>query len=49
MNAALTKMVGDSLAMIIDGEEKNSNFDLSTRNIKRVLYHPQIVSDLARR
>ena len=48
MNAALTKLVGDSLAMVIDGEEKNSNFDLSTRNIKRVLYHPQIVSDLAR-
>ncbi len=44
MNAALTKMIGDNLAMIIDGQEKNTNFDLSTRNMKRVLYHPQLVS-----
>ena len=44
VNAALTKMIGDNLAMIIDGQEKNTNFDLSTRNMKRVLYHPQLVS-----
>ena len=44
MNDALTKMIGDHLAMIIDGQEKNANFDLSTRNVKRVLYHPQLVS-----
>lgn len=44
VNDALTKMIGDNLAMIIDGQEKNTNFDLSTRNMRRVLYHPQLVS-----
>ena len=43
MNEALKKMIGDDLALIIDGQEKDENFDLSTRNLQKVMYYPQLV------
>ena len=43
MNEALKKMIGDDLALIIDGQEKDKNFDLSTRNLQKVMYYPQLV------
>lgn len=36
-------MIGDDLALIIDGEEKNREFELSTRNLKKIMYYPQLV------
>ena len=36
-------MIGDDLALIIDGQEKDENFDLSTRNLQKVMYYPQLV------
>ena len=44
VDKALKKLVGDDLVAIIDGEEKNENFYLSTRNLQKVLYLPQLVS-----
>ena len=43
MNEALKKMIGDDLALIIDGQEKDKNFVLSTRNLQKVMYYPQLV------
>lgn len=44
MDQVLKKMVGDNLAMIVDGEEKNREFDLSTRNLRKIIYLPQLVA-----
>lgn len=43
MDIILKKMIGDDLALIIDGEEKNREFELSTRNLKKVMYYSQLV------
>ncbi len=43
VDSVIKKIVGDDLVTIIDGETKNSNFELSARNIPRVLYLPQLV------
>ena len=43
VDKALKKLIGDDLATIIDGENKNENFYLSTRNLQQVLYLPQLV------
>lgn len=43
VDSVIKKIVGDDLVTIIDGETKNSNFELSTRNIPYVLYLPQLV------
>lgn len=45
IDSILKKIVGDDLVTIIDGETKNTEFELSTRNIPRVLYLPQLVCD----
>ena len=42
----LKKMIGEDLALIIDGKEKNRDFELSTRNLQKVLYHSQLVGYL---
>ena len=42
VDSVIKKIVGDDLVTIIDGETKNSNFELSARNIPRVLYLPQL-------
>ena len=39
----LKKMIGEDLALIIDGKEKNRDFELSTRNLNKVLYYSQLV------
>ena len=43
VDSVIKKIVGDDLVTIIDGETKNSNFELSARNIPHVLYLPQLV------
>ena len=43
VNASLREMIGDDLALIIDGNTKDRNFELASRNIKRVVYLPQLV------
>lgn len=45
IDSIIKKIVGDDLVTIIDGETKNNEFELSTRNIPRVLYLPQLVCD----
>ena len=42
VNASLREMIGDDLALIIDGNTRDRNFELASRNIKRVLYLPQL-------
>ena len=43
VNASLREMIGDDLALISDGNTRDRNFELASRNIKRVLYLPQLV------
>lgn len=43
MDQVLKKMIGENLALIIDGEEKDKQFELSTRNLQSVLYYSQLV------
>lgn len=40
---SLSKMIQDDLALVIDGNERDANFELASRNIRRVSYLPQLV------
>lgn len=43
LETSLSKIIQDDLALVIDGNERNENFELASRNIRRVLYLPQLV------
>lgn len=43
VDKVLKSLIGDDLALIVDGEEKNKEFELSTRNLKSVVYYSQLV------
>ena len=40
---SLSKLIQDDLALVIDGNVRNENFELASRNIRRVSYLPQLV------
>ena len=47
VDKVLKRLIGEDLALIVDGEEKNKEFELATRNLRSVMYYSQLV-DLER-
>lgn len=43
LESSLRKIIQNDLALVIDGNERNGNFELASRNIQRISYLPQLV------